>query len=159
MHLNQLNTQHSSSGVCFFRLAAAGCFHTAVALELSAGQARAAELTRARGNPTTHRQGIPRFQLEDSFSGFLYKKTDSDAHRAHPEPSVVERPPTAGWTGTPSRPGTGGRQPGDPRPHVLSRGSPAPRPATAADSAGESFNCRCQAGGATHGPGDGSALP
>jgi hypothetical protein len=33
------------------------------------------------------RQGTPRFQLEESFSGFLYKKTDSDAH---PEPSVVE---------------------------------------------------------------------
>jgi hypothetical protein len=35
------------------RLAAAGCLHTAVALELSAGQARAAELTRTRGGPTT----------------------------------------------------------------------------------------------------------
>jgi hypothetical protein len=31
-------------------------------------------------------QGIPRYQLEESFSGFRYKKIDSDAH---PEPSAV----------------------------------------------------------------------
>jgi hypothetical protein len=36
-----------------FRLAAVGCLHTAVALELAAGQARAAELTRMQGGPTT----------------------------------------------------------------------------------------------------------
>ena len=40
-------------GILKVRLAAAGCLLTAVALELSAGQARAAELTRTQGNPTT----------------------------------------------------------------------------------------------------------
>ena len=48
--------RYPRSGTCpkaQVRLAAAGCLHTAVALELSAGQARAAELTRTQGNPTT----------------------------------------------------------------------------------------------------------
>jgi hypothetical protein len=44
----------------------------------------------------------------------------------------VDRPPTAGWTGTPSRPGTGGRQPAEPRPlrtlpQPRARGPPPPR--------------------------------
>ena len=37
----------------FISRLAAGCSHTTVALELSAGQARAAELTRTQGAPTT----------------------------------------------------------------------------------------------------------
>jgi hypothetical protein len=79
------------------------------------------------------RQGKPRFQLEGSLSGFRYKKTDSDVH---PEQSAMGRPPTAGWTGTPSHPGTGGRQPVDPRPLRTLPRPPRLRPATVADSAG-----------------------
>ena len=45
--------RHGTCQKAKVRLAAAGCLLTAVALELSAGQARAAELTRTQGNPTT----------------------------------------------------------------------------------------------------------
>jgi hypothetical protein len=79
------------------------------------------------------RQGIPRFQLEESFrvSGFRYKKTDSDAHPEAPEPSVV-RPPTAGWSGTPSRQLN--------QSSTYATAAPSrPWPATTSDSAGESL--------------------
>ena len=79
--------------------------HTAVALELSAGQARAAELTRTQGSPTTLPpppatqvgQGALSFQLEESFSGFRHKQADSDTH-PESDPRWRGRRPRAGLT-------------------------------------------------------------
>ncbi len=88
------------------RLAAVGCLHTAVALELSAGQARAVELTRTRGGPTT-----PSLQPEEWIiraycaSNLKSPSVAFGIRRPTRTPtgaSLVERPPTAGWTGTPS---------------------------------------------------------
>ncbi len=85
------------------------------------------------------RQVKQRIQLEESrsASGFRYKQTDADAHRGSPADPKVERPPTAGWTTTYSRPGpaAGSQLPQDPT--YACRHSTAAEARNTADSAGE----------------------
>ena len=116
------------------RLAAAGCLHTAVALELSAGQMWAAGMTVGCWPGRARRTGL---QLEEYTSRFRYKQTDSDATSSGgdraPRPWLL----LARWTGylpragLPSRPGTGSRQPTTPTakwtPLLTRARQPAPR--------------------------------
>ncbi len=80
----------------------------------------------------------PRFQLEESANGFRYKQTDSDAHQgATPLDSLVDRPPTAGWTAAVQSPGTGRRQPTIQGPTYARRHSTAPAVLDPTSPAGE----------------------
>ncbi len=125
--------------LCRIQLASAGCLHTAVALELSARQAQAAESTRTQGGPT-----IP------------FPPPAEWAVRANPAsnlkcPSVafgIRRPtrtPTRSdprWKGRLLRAGLEPQSPeyrrpaaGRPEAPAFAPATPRPRPAIAADSA------------------------
>jgi hypothetical protein len=145
--------------ISYSRLAAAGCLYTAVILELSAGQARADDLTRIQGGPTTPSSQPAEWAVRANTASNL--KSPSVAFGTR-RPTQTPTRSNQRWKGRrlraglePSRPGTGGRQPVDPRPLRTLPRLPRPRPPTAADSAGDS----CQAGGETLGPGDGPAPP
>ena len=112
------------------RLAAAVCLLTAVALELSAGWTRAAKLTRTQGRPhgpaSPPRSGPSAADCASNLKSPLVAFGISRPTRTPPGLDRCGRLPTAGWTGTPSRPGFDSRQPDDPRLHVRYRHPSAP---------------------------------
>jgi hypothetical protein len=122
------------------RLAAAGCLHTAVALELAAGQARAAELDsdarRPRGpvSATAERAAgaNPASNLKSRSGAFGTRRPTRTTTRSNPR-----------WIGRLLRAGLEPQSPGYRRPAAgrtkaptYAPAPPRPRPAHAADSAG-----------------------
>jgi hypothetical protein len=94
--------RHGTCPKAQVRLAAAGCLHTAVALELSAGQARAAVPTRMQGRLTTP---PPRRPTRTTLTGPGPRRYAGQ--RAPPEARAMARRPHLRVSRPPARPAGG----------------------------------------------------